>query len=174
MRAERIQLGQYVSELVASSEFLFFVSYKGLTVAEFTEFRAGLHENGAACHVLKNTFVKLALTQNNVGFPEQNGLIGDTAVIYGSGDASAVAKFVKKFAKGHEEVTLKGGVLDGAYLGAAHADAVAEMPPKEVLQAQLLGLLQAPSRNLVSVLNQKAASIVYVIQAYKNKLEESN
>lgn len=174
MRAERIQLGQYVNELVAGSEFLFFVSYKGLTVAEFTEFRDALYEQDAACHVLKNTFVRLALTQNGVDLPDENALSGDTAVVYGSGDASAVAKFIKKFAKGHDEVSLKGGVFDGSYLTAADASAVADLPPKEVLQAQLLGLLQAPSRNLVSVLNQKAASIVYVIQAYKTKLEQNN
>jgi large subunit ribosomal protein L10 len=174
MRAERIQLGQYVNELVANSEFLYFVSYQGLTVAEFSEFRDALYEQEAQCHVLKNTFVRLALTQNGVELPEEHALAGDTAVIYGSGDASAVAKFIKTFAKGHEQVVIKGGVLEGAYLTAKEAEAVADMPSKEQLQAMLLGVLQGPSRNLVSVLNQKAASIVYVIQAYKNKLEESN
>ena len=174
MRAERIQLGQYVNELVANADFLYFVSYQGLSVADFSEFRDGLYEQEASCHVLKNTFVRNALAQIDVELPEGHALAGDTAVIYGSSDASAVAKFIKKFAKAHEQVVIKGGVLDGSYLNAKEAAAVADMPSKEQLQAMLLGLLQAPSRNLVSVLNQKAASIVYVIQAYKNKLEEEN
>jgi large subunit ribosomal protein L10 len=174
MRAERIQLGQYVVDLVKDSEFVFLTSYMGLTVAEFSEFRSTLVDLNAGCHVLKNTFIRRALVENEIAFPEEdNGLTGDTAIIFGNGDAAGVAKAIEKFAKQHDEVALKGGVLDGEFLTAADAKAVADLPPIEVLRSQLLGVLQAPSRNVVCVLNQKVATIAYVLAAYKNKLEEN-
>ena len=173
MRAERIQLGQYVTDLVKESEFVFLVSYMGLTVAEFSELRSALNDQNAGCHVLKNTFIRRALVENEITFPEDNGLKGDTAIIFGSGDAAGVAKAIVAFAKTHEEVALKGGILDGEFLTAADAKAVADLPPIEVLRSQLLGVLQGPSRNLACVLNQKVSTIAYVLAAYKNKLEEN-
>lgn len=173
MRAERIQLGQYVTNLVKESEFMFIVSYMGLTVAEFSELRASLADQDAGCHVLKNTFIRRALVENEIALPEDTGLTGDTAVIFGSGDAAAAAKTIETFAKDHEQVAFKGGVLDGEFLTAADAKAVADLPPIEVLRSQLLGVLQAPSRDLVGVLNQKVSTIAYVLAAYQNKLEEN-
>lgn len=101
-------------------------------------------------------------------------LKNDTAMIYGKGDCSAVAKLISEFGKNCAVVQPKGGYLDGAVLGAAEIAALADLPAKPVLQAMLLGVLQAPSRNLVTVLNAKASSIVNVINAYKDKLENSN
>lgn len=171
MRSERVQLGQYITELVGGAEFIFLITYKGLTVAQFTAFRNACIELDANCHVLKNTYIRFGLTQNGVDVPEDNALSGDTAMVYGCGDAAAVAKLIQKSAKELAPITLKGGVLDGAYLSADDAKAVADLPHIDVLRAQVLGLLQAPTRNLVSVLNQKVASIAYVIQAYQHKLE---
>ena len=118
MRAERIQLGQYVNHLVKDSDFVFIVSYMGLTVAEFSELRNTIAELDAGCHVLKNTFIRRALEENGVALPEDDGLKGDTAVIFGSSDAAAVAKAIEKFGKEHEQVAFKGGVLDGEFLSA--------------------------------------------------------
>ena len=89
-------------------------------------------------------------------------------------DCSAVAKLLVEFGKKQEQVKAKGGYMDGAVLSAAEVGALADLPAKPVLQAMLLGVLQAPSRNLVTVLNAKAASIVNVVNAYKDKLENAN
>ena len=64
--------------------------------------------------------------------------------------------------------------MDGNVLNAQDVTALADLPAKPVLQAMLLGVLQAPARNLVTVLNAKAASIVNVINAYKDKVQNSN
>ena len=61
--------------------------------------------------------------------------------------------------------------MEGEVLSSAQVGSLAELPSKPVLQAMLLGVLQAPSRNLVSVLNAKAASILNVLNAYKDKVE---
>lgn len=171
MRSERVQLGHFVTELFGKSEYLFFITYKGLTVAQFTALRQALVEKNAGCTVLKNTYVRFGLAQNGVAVPENSALSGDTAVIHGSGDAAGMAKLVQKLAKDYQHVTVKGGVLDGTYLTAEDAKAVADLPPLNVLRAQMLGVLQGPSRNFVSVLNQKVASIAFVVAAYQKKLE---
>jgi large subunit ribosomal protein L10 len=145
----------------------------GLSVAKFSELRATLCELNVGCHVLKNTFIRRALVANEIAIPEDSGLTGDTAVIFGSGDAAGVAKAIEAFAKTSEQVAFKGAVLDGEFLSAADAKAVASLPPIEVLRSQLLGVLEAPSRNLVGVLNQKVSTIAYVLAAYKKKLEEN-
>ena len=68
---------------------------------------------------------------------------------------------------------LKGGALDGSVLSAEQVKALADLPSKEVLQSMLLGVLQAPSRNFVSLLANANRQIVNVLAAYRDKLEES-
>jgi len=65
-------------------------------------------------------------------------------------------------------------MIDGVLLSSAETKAMADLPSREVLQAQLLGVLQAPMRNLVGVLNAKVASIVYVLKSYLDKKEKSS
>lgn len=171
MRVERIQLAGDIAKLVEDSDYLFFVSYKGLNVEAFNELRDKLHEGGARCHVLKNSYIALGLQSREIE-PLDGALAGDTAVVFGSGDPCPPAKAIKEFAKAHGEVAFKGGVLDNAFISGDDAKGVADLPPLEVAQAQLLGLLQAPAGNLVRTLNAKIASIVYVLKAYEDKLSE--
>ncbi len=169
MRVEKEQLSAYVGQLVKDSDCLFFISYKGLKVAELKELRGQLSKVQANCQVLKNTYIRRGLVQNQVALPADYQLQGDTAVVYGSSDAAAVAKVIRDFSKTHDKVKMKGGVLEGSLLAPASALAVADLPPREVLLAQLLGLLQAPMRQLLGVLNAKTASVVYVLQAYADQ-----
>ena len=92
-------------------------------------------------------------------------------MVSGTGDPGTVAKIIAEFTKTNSQLAAKGGYLEGALLSDTDVKAIASLPPKEVIYAQLLGLLQAPSRNLVSLLNNKAASILNVLNAYKDKLD---
>jgi large subunit ribosomal protein L10 len=91
---------------------------------------------------------------------------------HGGSDPGAVAKVLVEFGNSNEVVQAKGGMFEGAMLSAAEIADIAALPSKDILQAQLLGVLQAPARNLVSILNNKAASILNVLNAYKDKLEK--
>ena len=122
----------------------------------------------------KNALIKKAAEALEISGLDAVDLTGSTAIIYGQGDCSAVAKLVKEFAKKCELLQAKGGYMDGNVLNAQDVTALADLPAKPVLQAMLLGVLQAPARNLVTVLNAKAASIVNVINAYKDKVQNSN
>ena len=96
-------------------------------------------------------------------------------MISGKGDAGPVAKAIKAFSNETKGVlSAKGGYFDGEVLNAEQVIAIADLPGKDALRAQLLGLLVAVPTGLVRVLNAKASSIVNVINAYKNKLEENS
>ena len=99
-------------------------------------------------------------------------LTKSTAMVYGKGDCGAVAKSIAEFSKKNEQVQTKGGYVDAAFLSPADVAAIADLPSREVMLAMLLGLIQAPARNLVSVINQGVAQIVNVTNAYKEKLEK--
>ena len=173
MRIEKQYLVNSIVDAVKNSDYVYFVSYAGLTVKSFSELRNQLAAAGAKCTVQKNTLIKKAADQLELGL-EAIDLTASTAMVYGQGDCSAVAKLLVEFGKKQEQVKAKGGYMDGAVLSSAEVGALADLPAKPVLQAMLLGVLQAPARNLVTVLNAKAASIVNVVNAYKDKLENAN
>jgi len=175
MRQERIQLGQDVAALLTGSDYLFFVTYKGLKVKDVDSFKKQLAPLGAECHVLKNRFINKMAELNGLDDLAQFKLSGDTAMISGKGDAGPVAKAIKAFSAETKGVlSAKGGYFDGAVLEPQQVIAIADLPGKDALRAQLLGLLVAVPTGLVRVLNAKASSIVNVINAYKNKLEENS
>jgi len=175
MRQERIQLGQDVAALLTGSDYLFFVTYKGLKVKDVDSFKKQLAPLGAECHVLKNRFIRKMAELNGMTALAEFKLTGDTAMISGKGDAGPVAKAIKAFSSETKGIlSAKGGYFDGELLDAQQVIAIADLPGKDALRAQLLGLLVAVPTGLVRVLNAKASSIVNVINAYKNKLEENS
>lgn len=173
MRAEKIQILKDVSEIVAGSDYLFMCTYKGLKVKEFAELRKSLASHSATCRVFKNRIVQKAAEQAGMKELAAIKLTGDTAFVFGKGDAGSVAKALLAFAKTHQALGAKFGVVGGDLLSAEDVKVLSELPGKDVLRAQLLGLLQAPAANLVSILNMKASEIVNVLNSYKNKLEEN-
>lgn len=175
MRPERIQIGSDVTRILTESGFLYFVSYKGLKVKDLKVFRDQLAQAGAECHVLKNRLVAKMAEINGMQALAGLKLKGDTAVVCGNGDAGQVAKVIDEYSKSTKGVlAAKCGYFDGAVLSDADVQAIAGLPSKDVLRSQLLGLMVAVPTGLVRVLNAKASSIVNVINAYKNKLEEQN
>ncbi|QSH39998.1 50S ribosomal protein L10 [Lentisphaerota bacterium ZTH] len=173
MRSEKTHLVNYIGGLLKDSDYVYFVSYKGLDVKQFSDFRSQLADKEAQCHVLKNRLIKKAAELFEIEDLASFELKDTTALISGSGDPGAVAKVIKDFGKEHEAVAAKGGYFEGAVLSEQDVCEIAALPAKEVLQAQLLGVLQAPARDFVSVLNAKAATILNVLNAYKDKIENN-
>lgn len=171
MRVEKTQLVGDIGTLLDRAEFVFLVTYKGLTVKAFSLLRARLAERGGVeCRVLKNRLIRKAAEQCGLTALAKLELRGDTALVVGQGDASLVAKILAAFAKEHNQVKPKAGVLDGRALTGGEILELASLPSREVLRAQLLGVLQAPSRNLVNVLYGKASQVVNLLHNYERKL----
>lgn len=171
MRAEKTQIVDDIAGMLGGAKFIFMLSYKGLKVKDISEFRRVLSKNRAECKVLKNRLVRKAASNLGIEALGNLKLSGDTAFVFGQGDAGGTAKAIMDFVKTHESVAPKAGFMDCKIMTAEDIRIVSELPPIEVLRAQLLGLLLAPARNLVTVLNAKASEIVNVLNAYKNKLE---
>lgn len=166
MRAEKLQLVKDLGDLMGSSAHVFMMSYQGLEVADFSELRGKLAEAGAECHVIPNRLAAKAVEVGEIGGLDQFTFKGDNAMITGGEDVVRVAKALDSFASAHDEVEIRGGALRGSFLEAKDISALAKLPSREILYAQLLGVLEAPKRNLVGVVNAKVSSIVYVLQAY--------
>ena len=129
------------------------VDYKGITVAEDTALRVELRQNEVQYGVVKNTLARFAL--NNVGLEGLDEVLnGTTSLATSHGDPIAPMRVVNKYAKqlGEGKFTIKGGFMDGKILSLDEINALAELPAKDVLQAQALGMMLAPITSLAIVL----------------------
>jgi large subunit ribosomal protein L10 len=139
-----------VAAQVARSQTLALAEYRGLTVAHLDVLRKQARDKGVYLHVLKNTLARRAVA--GTPFEVAAGtMVGP--LIYGfSEDAVAAAKVLADFAKGNDKLIVKGGAYAGKALDAEGVKSLASVPSKEVLLAQLLGLMQSPVSRLARVL----------------------
>ena len=131
------------------------VDYKGISVADDTKLRSDFRKNDVEYRVLKNRLVLRALSELNIGGFEGH-LEGPTAIAFAYGDPLAAAKVVSENAKTVKAIEIKCGLMDGAYIDAETVAKLAAIPSKEVLLAQLLGLLQSPLSGLARAVQQIA------------------
>jgi large subunit ribosomal protein L10 len=164
MRPEKPTIVEDVKQRLNNSPFLIVVDYGGMNVDHFAELRTRLAGAGASMTVVKNTFLRRSIKE--AGLPELDAhLSGQTAYVTGDKDICSAAKILKTFASEFEKPKIRAGVLDNAVLDTPQVIALADLPSKEVLQAQLLGMLLQPATKLVRTLNEPAASLARVLQA---------
>lgn len=170
MRPEKPTIVEDVKLRLNNSPFLIVVEYGGMNVNHFAELRNRLGAAGASLTVIKNTFLRRSI--KDVGYPELDAhLTGQTAFVVGEKDICASAKILKTFSAEFEKPTIRAGILDNSVLDTAQVLALADLPSKEILQAQLLGLLQQPASRLVRTLNEPAASLARVLAAKAKEAE---
>ncbi|TOZ54212.1 50S ribosomal protein L10 [Staphylococcus pseudintermedius] len=122
------------------------VDYRGLTVAEVTELRKQLREANVQYKVYKNTMLRRAAEKAGIeGLDEF--LTGPTAVAFTTEDVVAPAKVIAGFAKEHEVLEIKSGIMEGSVITADEVKTVGSLPSHEGLVSMLLSVLQAPMRN---------------------------
>ena len=168
MRPEKPSIVSELSEKLRQSPFFLVANYQHMKVADFSELRNRLLPAGAEMHVVKNNFLKRAMADS--GFPDiTNQLIGQTAVVTGDKDVAPVAKIFKIFATEFKIAALKVGFVDRAVLSTAELETLAELPPRETLQAQLLGLLLSPATRLVRLLNEPGSALARLLNAKAEK-----
>jgi large subunit ribosomal protein L10 len=141
-------------EKVNASPYVLVVDYTGMTVPQFSELRNRLGAAGAECHVAKNTYVKKALSE--AGLPDiGESLVGQTAFVTGSAEVFAAAKAIKNFEKEFKKPEMKIGILDGSVLDADKLKAIADIPSREAVLAQLLGLIKEPAARIARIVQKK-------------------
>jgi len=164
MRPEKTSIVSDLSEKLKRSPFVLVTDYQRMKVGDFGELRNRLAPAGAEVHVVKNNFLKRAMTDS--GFPHMSEtLIGQTAVVTGENDVAPVAKIFKTFAAEFKIGALKIGFVDRTVLSTAELEILADLPPREILQAQLLGLLLSSATRLVRLLNEPASALARLLKA---------
>lgn len=136
-----------IADKLKSSVSTVVVDYRGLNVAEVTELRKQLREAGVDFKVYKNTLTRRAAESVDLaGLNEV--LTGPNAIAFSTEDVVAPAKIINDFAKKHEALEIKAGVIEGNVATVEDIKALAELPSREGLLSMLLSVLQAPIRNL--------------------------
>ena len=149
-KSEKAAVVTEVSAQAARSQTLALAEYRGLTVENLNKLRVDARSKGVYLHVLKNTLARRAVA----GTPfevAQGAMVGP--LIYGfSEDAVAAAKVIADFAKTNDKLVIKGGAYAGKVLNADGVKALASIPSREVLIAQVAGLLKSPIQRMAGVL----------------------
>lgn len=149
-RNEKAAVVTDVAAQVARSQTLALAEYRGLTVEHLNNLRRQARDKGVYLHVLKNTLARRAVAGTPFEVASES-MVGP--LIYGfSEDAVAAAKVLSDFAKGNDKLVVKGGAYAGRILTADGVKSLAAIPSKEVLLAQLLGLMQSPVSRMARVL----------------------
>lgn len=164
MRPEKANIVADLSEKLNRSPFLLVADYQRMKVDQFGELRNRLAPAGAEVRVVKNSFLKRAMADS--GMPDvADKLTGQTAIVMGENDVAPVAKILKLFAAEFKIAALKIGVVDKEILSTSDVEALAELPSREILLSQLLGLFLAPATRLVRVLNEPASAFARLLKA---------
>ena len=160
-------VAQY-SDWLQAADGIVLMDYRRLDVPQTEKLRNEIRHSAGRYSVCKNTLLKLALDQQ--GWPIPLDLLsGPTAVAFAGPNFPAVAKTILKFTDELEiedALVIKGGVLLGEQLDAQRVKAISALPTQDEMRSQLMGLLVAPSQNLVNVLNAATSSVVNVLAAY--------
>ena len=153
------ELVNQIAEEIKASTSVVIADYRGLNVAEVTELRNNMRNEGLTFKVYKNSLVRRAMEQAGIeGLDEV--LTGPNSFAFSTDDAVAPARVLNDFAKEHENLELKAGVIEGKVADHAEIKAIASLPSREGLLSMLLSVLTAPMRNTAlavkAVADQKA------------------
>ena len=167
-RPEKVAVVNEVRERLSSSDGAILTEYRGLNVSELANLRrsAGMNPRQAMAHfflIYKNTLVRFAVRE--LGLELEEMLLGPTAIAFVDGDAASVAKSLRDFARGNPNLVIKGGVLGETILSAKDASALAELPSKEQLLAQLAGAMAAPLQQMAGLLKALPQNFAYALRA---------
>ncbi len=169
-KPQKVAAVKELREKLESSDAALLAEFTGLKVGEMMLVRRSLAENGTVFGVVKNTLGRIAATEANM--EELIPLLkGSTAIAFVKGDAVLAAKSLDEVAKKYPALVVKGGILGGKILDAGQAKALASVAPREVLLAQLAGLLISPIQKMGSLLYAPLGNLGNALYALQQKRE---
>ena len=170
---EKDKIVQEIREKVSRSQIGILTDFKGLKVEEMTRLRRQLQEAAAELKVVKNTLLRRAAAADSPIGPLVSQFTGPNALTLGYADPVALAKIMTKFAQEKPQLEIKAAVLSGQLLSAKDLEALSKLPAREVLLAQLLGVLNGVPTALVTVLAGVIRNLLNVLVAYRDQKAES-
>ena len=163
-KQEKTALIDDIHGRLRASTMAVMTEYRGLTVAQMDRLRRELKAVGGRYQVTKNTLTRRAL--KDTAFEKLESLLqGPTGIVTTQKDPVAVAKVLVKFAEQHDKLKITGGVLEGTVLPAKNVSELAKLPSREVLLAQLLGLINAPAAQLLWTIQEPVACVARLVGA---------
>jgi large subunit ribosomal protein L10 len=171
-RERKNQLLQMYVSMLGDSQAIVFVSSRGLSVAEVTQLRVNIRETGANYHVIKNTLFRSALAQ--AGMPVPDFVKGPVSVAFCVEDVAPVVKAIQDFADtlDDREFEITGSIVDNDILGSEQAHALAHLPSKATLFAQILAGINAPATQVTGIVANTVRQILNVLQAHIDQLDQ--
>src|SRR6476619_3175176 len=163
-RPEKVAVVTEVRERFEAADAALLTEYRGLNVKALADLRRQLRPVGGEHKVYKNTLVRFAARDLGAGELESL-LTGPTAITFVRGDAAAAAKTLRDYARTNQNLVVKGGLLGGKVLSAGEVQALADLPPREVLLAQVAGAFQAPLVKLAGLLQALPRDFAYGLKA---------
>ena len=163
-RPEKTAVVEEIRSRLDDADAAVLTEYRGLSVRALAELRGSLRPSNTEYKVFKNRLARRAAEE--AGLTDILPLLeGPVAIAFVDGDAAAVAKSLRDFARGNQNLVIKGGILGETILSAKDASALAELPSKEQLLAQLAGAMAAPLQQMAGLLKALPQNFAYALRA---------
>lgn len=156
---------------ISSSQAVFAVDYRGLSVPQAAELRSKLRDADASFRIVKNSLTERAADQVGAE-PLKPMLSGPTALTFVRGDAALAAKAIADYARATQLLPFKGGLMDGGVLDASQIIAISRLPSREVLYGQLVGVVASPVSGLVRTLGALVSGLAVALGQVREKKEQ--
>ncbi len=171
-REDKAQIIDELSNKLSKTPFFYLVDASGLTVAEINSFRGMCFDKGLEYKVYKNTLVKKALENQEGDYSELYSVLkGTTGVMFSEEAGNLPAKVVKEYRKkGAEKPLVKAASIDADFfIGDNHLDALSSLKSKAELIGEIIGLLQSPTKNVISALQAPGNKLASILKALSEK-----
>ena len=169
--AEKARAIEQASGWYSKATGIVFTDYRGLKVKEIQALRSDLRKKGAEIHVIKNTLFRVAAGDDTSKIPAEFHN-GTTAFAFIFENESDVAKALLEYARTSKKLVVKGGFFGGKALSASEVESLSNLPPREVLIAQVIGAIAAPLTTLVGTVEALYADPIRTIGAVADKAAE--
>lgn len=153
-----------IKEKLTQSTGVIMVDYRGLSVKDMQAFRTAVREAGGEVKVYKNTLTEIALRELAMPALDEY-LVGPTGFVFGYEEAVSPAKAIVDFAKTHDALEVKGGIVQNSVVDAAAVKAIAALPTRDELLSMFMGKLMNPVRGFMSMANAPAGAFARTLQA---------
>lgn len=169
-RPEKVNQVELLTEKLKGSKVAVLTDYRGLTVTQMQDLRGRLRAQDVEYRVVKDTLARRAAAQ--AGHEQfQELLKGPIAIAFGRDDVGVPARLLGEFTRQTRlRLDIVGGLIEGRVMGPEQVRQTAELPPREVLLAQLLGTLQSPVAQLVAAIQAPVQELIGLLQAYRDRL----
>jgi large subunit ribosomal protein L10 len=169
-REQKAAVIEEIAAEITESAAVFAVDYRGITVMQAADLRGKLRDADATLRIVKNTLTERAADQAGADGLKAM-LVGPTALTFVRGDAATAAKAVSDFARATNLLPFKGGIMDGQSLAAEQVSAIAKLPSRDILNAQLVNIVAAPLTGLVTSLSNLISGLARQLAQVVEKKE---